>query len=173
MLNKPSGVVSSNYEINKRTVVDLVDEFGYLKLFPIGRLDIDTEGLLIMSNDGELAHKLLSPKNHVEKEYYVEVKKQLKPSDINSFKKGIILDDGYLCLSANLNIIDEYRAYVIIREGKFHQVKRMFNALDNEVTYLKRIRMKNLLLDESLAVGEYRELTNEELQDLKGEKNND
>ncbi len=168
MLNKPKDVVSATYDSRQKTILDLMPEYDYLKLFPIGRLDIDTEGLVLLSNDGDLAHKLLSPKKHVDKEYYVEVKNPLKTSDVIAFTSGITLDDGYKCLSARLEIIDELKAHVIIKEGKFHQIKRMFEALNNEVTYLKRIRMKNLILDPKLDLGEYRELTDEEINDLKG-----
>ena len=170
LLNKPAGVVSATFDNRDETVLDIVDEYSHLKMFPVGRLDKDTEGLLLICNDGELAHKLLSPKNHVEKEYYVEVSGTLTESDIVAFNDGVVLEDGYKCKSAKLEILsssENSTCNVIISEGKFHQIKRMFEMLGKKVTYLKRIRFKNLLLDESLELGEYRELSIEELNDLR------
>ena len=130
-------------------------------LFPVGRLDVDTEGLLLITNDGQLAHRLLSPRTHVPKTYYVKVKGRLGIGDINAFTKGIPLED-FTCMPAFLNIIksDEIsECEVTIYEGKFHQVKRMFQACGKEVVYLKRISMGELKLDESLKLGHYRPLT--------------
>ena len=174
MLNKPNGVISSTDDPINPTVIDLIDEkYRIFNPFPIGRLDKDTEGLLILSNDGKLSHNLLSPKKHVNKTYYVEVDGLVNNDDILAMKEGITLDDGYKTMPAVLEILesgDLSKVNLTIKEGKFHQVKRMFKALDKEVTYLKRISMGNLKLDENLELGEYRELREEELTLLKGEE---
>ena len=167
MLNKPSGVVSATFDNFKQTVIDLVSEYEKQKIFPVGRLDIDTEGLLLITNDGMLCHNLLSPKYHVDKKYYVEFSGQFKQEYYEAFEKGITLDDGYVTLPGQIKLIDSNKAEVIIHEGKFHQVKRMFLALNMEVTYLKRISFGSLVLDESLKLGEYRLLTEKEIEDLK------
>ena len=166
MLNKPQGVISAASD-DRMTVIDLID-CTVRGLYPVGRLDRDTEGLLLITNDGQLGHQLLSPKRYVEKEYLVTVKNPLKSSDIQRMENGLVIDGGEVCRPAKMEIIDETHCRVTLTEGKYHQVKRMLAALDNEVTGLKRIRMKNLILDESLAPGEYRELSEEELQDLRG-----
>lgn len=173
MLNKPSGVVSATYDNKDKTVIDLIKDYKHLDLFPFGRLDKDSEGLLIISNDGKLAHELLSPKKHVDKKYYVEVLGRVTSEDIESFKNGIMLD-GELCKSALLEIIksdDISYCYVTISEGKYHQVKRMFESVNKKVTYLKRVTFGNLKLDENLKLGEYRKLTEQEINLLK-EKDN-
>ena len=167
MLNKPAGVVSATFDNFKQTVIDLVSEYEKQKVFPVGRLDIDTEGLLLITNDGMLCHNLLSPKSHVDKKYYVEFSGQFKQEYYEAFEKGITLDDGYVTLPGQIKLIDSNKAEVIIHEGKFHQVKRMFLALNMEVTYLKRISFGSLVLDESLKLGEYRLLTEKEIEDLK------
>lgn len=171
MLNKPDGVVSSTDDPLNSTVLDLIDEeYRIFEPFPVGRLDKDTEGLLILSNDGQLAHQLLSPKKHVNKKYYVEVKGEVTKDDGESLKEGVVLEDGYKTMAADLEIIetgDLSRVYLTIKEGKFHQVKRMFKALGKEVQYLKRVSMGKLNLDESLELGEYRELSEEEIELLK------
>ena len=167
MLNKPSGVVSATFDNFKQTVIDLVSEYEKQKIFPVGRLDIDTEGLLLITNDGMLCHNLLAPKSHVDKKYYVEFSGQFKQEYYDAFEKGITLDDGYVTLPGQIKLIDSNKAEVIIHEGKFHQVKRMFLALNMEVTYLKRISFGSLVLDESLKLGEYRLLTEKEIEDLK------
>lgn len=170
MLNKPSGVVSATTDAKDATVIDLVSEYAYKELFPFGRLDKDSVGLLILSNDGKLAHELLSPKKHVSKVYYLKVKGRLDENDVKAFKEGITLEDGYLTKEGNLEIIksDEIsECYATISEGKFHQLKRMFIALNKEVVFLKRIKFKDIVLDESLNEGEYRLLTNEEIESLK------
>ncbi|HQB63127.1 MAG TPA: pseudouridine synthase [Sedimentibacter sp.] len=171
MMNKPRGVVSATEDNYDKTVIDLLkDEEKFYKPFPVGRLDKDSEGLLIITNDGKLAHELLSPKKHVDKTYYVEAAEEVTEDDVKAFEKGVILkEDNYKTLPAKLQIIESgYPSIclVTIREGKFHQVKRMFNALDNEVTYLKRISMGTLKLDESLKTGQYRHLTEEEIKEL-------
>ena len=173
MLNKPQGVVSATFDNHDETVIDLLDyEYAVFKPFPVGRLDKDTEGLLIITNDGELNHRLTSPKWHVDKVYYAEIDKMVDEKDIIAFEKGITLDDGYKCLPAKLEIISASEngseIYVTIQEGKFHQVKRMFESVDKSVVYLRRISMGSLNLDEDLEEGQYRELTEEELNSLKG-----
>ncbi len=169
MLNKPSGYVSAVYDKKLPVVTDLVPcEYAHYEVFPVGRLDIDTEGLLILTNDGGLCHRLLSPKSHVDKTYFVRCEKELKKSDIQLFKDGVTLDDGYKTMSASLNI-DPDRAnecLLTIQEGKFHQVKRMMEAIDNKVVYLKRVKMGSLPLDEALPLGKIRELTNDEIDSL-------
>ena len=171
MMNKPQGVISATEDNYAKTVIDLLkDEDKFYKPFPVGRLDKDTEGLLLITNDGQLSHNLLSPKKQVDKTYYVEVAEEVTEEDVKSFEEGIVLkEDNYKTLPAKLQIIESgYPSIclVTIREGKFHQVKRMFKALNNEVIYLKRISMGPLTLDESLKEGEYRELTDEEIEKL-------
>lgn len=166
MLNKPKGVLSATNDKSQTTVVDLIDT--HVKdIFPVGRLDKDTTGLLIITNDGKLAHELLSPKKHVNKVYIAKVEQQLVAQNIVDFKNGIVLDDGYVCLPAFLEIVDNTTARVIIQEGKFHQVKRMFEACNNKVVALERIQMGPLKLDEQLKLGEYRQLSVEEILLLK------
>lgn len=171
MMNKPAGVVSSTDDPRDRTVIDLLDvRYQTFSPFPIGRLDKDTEGLLIISNDGKLAHNLLSPKKHVDKKYYVEVEGAVDEEDIKKMKDGVIIDDGYKTMPALLDIIeskDVSKVYLTIKEGKFHQVKRMFQAVGKRVKYLKRISMGKLHLDNNLGLGDYRELTECELDLLK------
>lgn len=166
MMNKPSGVVSATTDNRDKTVLDLMT-ITAKDVFPVGRLDKDTTGLLLLTNDGQLAHDLLSPKKHVDKVYIATVEQPLSAQTIQAFKDGITLADGFVCQSADLVIIDDTTAKVTIREGKFHQVKRMFLACQNRVTTLKRIQMGNLTLDESLALGEYRPLSSKELESLK------
>ena len=171
MLNKPDGFVSATEDNVHRTVIELIDDYYRDDIFPVGRLDIDTEGLLLITNDGQLSHQLLSPKKHCPKVYYAKIKGEVTQADVEAFKRGITIDDGYLCQSAILNILSvengNSEIEVEIYEGKFHQVKRMFIAVGKEVTYLKRIKMKNLVLDPSLELGEYRRLTQQELDGLK------
>ena len=170
MLNKPAGYLSATEDKNQMTVLDLVSEYRHKELFPFGRLDKDSVGLLILSNDGKLAHDLLSPKKHVDKKYYLKVKGKLIDEDVESFKNGIALEDGYICKSAILEILnsDEIsECYATISEGKFHQLKRMFKAIGKEVIYLKRISFGNIILDDNLKEGEYRILSDEEIFLLK------
>ncbi len=173
MLNKPAGVISASEDDREPTVVDLITGLKRKDLFPVGRLDRDTEGLLLITNDGALAHRLLSPKHHVDKVYYVKVSGILTGSDVELFGEGLVLTDGLECLPADLRIIStsdedyESEAEITIREGKFHQVKRMFSSVGAEVIYLKRLSMGSLSLDPGLAPGEYRPLTPEELSSLK------
>lgn len=172
MLYKPAGVVSSTYDKKDETVIDLLEgEYSHRNLFPVGRLDKDAEGLILLTDDGILAHKLLSPKNKIFKEYYVEVEGYLSADDVQAFSKGIQLED-FKTLPAELSIVQSdgiSRAVVKICEGKFHQIKRMFEALGKRVVYLKRTAIGSLRLDESLSPGEWRELTQEELETLKNE----
>lgn len=169
MLNKPAGVVSAVSDKVCKTVIDLLDVTPKKGLFPVGRLDKDTEGLLLITNDGELSHNLLSPTKHVDKKYYVELNGSLIASDIELFQKGLDIGEKKLTKPAKLEIIDEEKkkAYITITEGKYHQVKRMFAAIGLTVTYLKRISMGALVLDEQLKTGEYRKLTIDEIQSLK------
>lgn len=167
MLNKPPGVISATSDRREKTVVDLIETKLRNDLFPIGRLDKDTEGLLLISNDGELSHRLLSPKRHVDKTYYVELDKPLSKEMADEVCQGVYIEAGVKSMPARLELIDEQRVYLTIQEGKFHQVKRMFHAVGCEVTYLKRMSMGPLRLDEGLRLGEYRRLTDEELRTLK------
>ncbi|WP_026886549.1 pseudouridine synthase [Clostridium beijerinckii] len=172
MMNKPDGVISATHDNKDETVIDLLNlEHQVFDPFPIGRLDKDTVGLLLLTNDGELNHRLISPKWHVDKVYYAEIDKRVDEKDITAFKNGITLDDGYKCLEAHLEILssssDRSEIRLTIQEGKFHQVKRMFEAVGKNVTYLKREEFGGLLLDPDLEEGEYRELTDEELSLLR------
>ena len=172
MLNKPAGIISASEDGREETVVDLISEPKRRDLFPVGRLDRDTEGLLLITNDGALSHRLLSPKHHVDKVYYVKVSGILTENDAELFRDGLVLTDGLECLPADLEILsvsdDDYvsEAEITIREGKFHQVKRMFASIGSEVIYLKRLSMGPISLDPGLAPGEYRRLTPEELTAL-------
>ena len=171
MMNKPKNTVSATEDAIERTVVDILrDEDRTYKVFPVGRLDKDTEGLMLLTNDGELAHKLISPKKDVVKKYYVEVSGELKNEHLQIVKEGLTLEDGYRCKPARLEILDSSegnsKANIFITEGKFHQVKRMMKSLGTTVTYLKRLSIGSLKLDENLKLGEYRYLTDDELNKL-------
>ena len=157
MLNKPKGVVSATKDNLDRTVTDLIKDSGHQNLFPVGRLDKDTEGLLIMTNDGDLAHRLLSPKRHVDKVYYVELDKILTEEGRRMLETGIDIGEEKPTLPANAQRITDTSLYLTIREGKYHQVKRMLKAVGCEVTYLKRIAMGAISLDKNLPCGCYRE----------------
>jgi len=167
MMNKPAGVISATEDRVDETVVDLVEEeFTYYDLHPIGRLDKDTVGLLILTNDGRLSHDLLTPKKHVPKTYYAKIDGQVTEADVKAFAKGLNINDEYMTLPAKLKILSsgtESEVEVTIYEGKYHQIKRMFVNRGKEVTYLKRLSMGGLLLDESLEEGMSRELTEGEL----------
>ncbi len=169
MLNKPQGVVSATRDNLHQTVLDLLHDTVRQDLFPVGRLDIDTEGLLLITNDGNLAHRLLSPNRHVDKQYYAVVSGTL-PADCEAqMAKGLTLKDGTNVKPAVLTVIDrgkESTVLLTIQEGKFHQVKRMFEVMDCQVTYLKRLSMGTLHLDETLSPGEYRRLTDKEIGEL-------
>lgn len=167
MLNKPAGYISASSGIH--TVMELIDE-NDRGLFPCGRLDRDTEGLLLITNDGPLAHNLLSPAKHVGKEYLVRTEKAITEDDLKRFEDGIEIDGGEKCRPAAGYLTDPRTCMLTIREGRYHQVKRMFEAVGNHVVYLKRIRMKNLVLDEDLKPGEYRPLTKEEEEELRADR---
>lgn len=163
MLHKPAGVLTATEDRRQETVLDLLPpELRRRALSPVGRLDKDTEGLLLLTNDGQLAHRLLSPKSHVDKVYYARVDGALEPGDIAAFAAGMTLGDGLECLPAGLEILSPTEALVTLREGKFHQIKRMLAARGKPVLYLKRLSMGRLRLDPALAPGAWRMLTEEE-----------
>ena len=164
MLNKPAGYITAN-KGKVPTVMELVPE-PYLGLYPVGRLDKDTEGLLLITNDGMLGHRLLSPKKHVEKEYYVELAHDVSEDDAARIAEGLTGENGTVYAPAQCTGIHGNTCRIILHEGKYHEIKRIFMILGNTVTYLKRIRMKNLVLDEALKPGEYRTLTEEEINGL-------
>jgi 16S rRNA pseudouridine516 synthase len=171
MMNKPQDVLSATEDSSQETVIDLL-ELGdqVYEPFPVGRLDKDTEGLLLITNDGQLAHRLLSPKKHVPKTYFAVIEGEVTEDDVKAFAAGVTLDDGYETKPGQLEILKSgvmSDIELTITEGKFHQVKRMFEAVGKRVVYLKRISMGPLPLDESLELGEYRELTEEEIELLK------
>lgn len=168
MLNKPAGVVSATKDNLDKTVMDLLKDVPNKEVFPVGRLDKDTEGLLLLTNDGELAHNLLSPKKHVSKTYLVHTKDNITAEQLEMLKKGVDIGEDTLTLPAITEKINEKEMFLTIYEGKFHQVKRMLKAVGNEVVYLERKKMGELCLDESLKRGEYRKLTADELKLLKG-----
>lgn len=176
MMNKPQGVVSATEDNRDRTVVDLLDAaYAPFEVFPVGRLDKDTEGFLLLTNDGKLSHNLLSPRKHVPKTYYAKVEWEVTEAVAEAFAQGVTLDDGYETLPGVLKILSTGNEIggvpseieLTIMEGKFHQVKRMFQAVGKKVVYLKRISMGPLELDLSLALGQVRELTQDELTALK------
>lgn len=168
MMHKPQGVISATEDKYDQTVIDLLDPMHqHFEPFPVGRLDKDTEGLLLITNDGQLAHNLLSPKKHVPKTYFAHINGCVTEADIEAMKEGVTLDDGYKTKPGHLVILeagDTSKIELTISEGKFHQVKRMFEAVGKNVTYLKRLSMGSLMLDKALKLGEYRELTRDELE---------
>lgn len=169
MLYKPKGVVSATQDKRDKTVIDLIFGKNRKDLFPVGRLDKDTEGLLLITNDGELAHRLLSPKKHVEKTYFAKIQGAVTEEDVKKFREGIDIGEEKLTLPAKLSVLKMgaiSNIEVTIVEGKFHQVKRMFAAIGKPVLYLKRLSMGSLTLDESLKKGEYRPLTEQEKKEL-------
>ena len=174
LMNKPPGVISATEDKYDPTVIDLLaEEDRHFEPFPVGRLDKDTEGFLLLTNDGVLAHELLSPKKHVDKRYYARIEGVVTAEDGEEFERGVSLDDGYVTKPAKLHIIKsgpESEIELTITEGKFHQVKRMFQSVGKEVVYLKRLSMGPLELDPSLGLGEYRQLTQGELDLLKTRK---
>ncbi|MEK3881663.1 pseudouridine synthase [Paenibacillus sp. PL2-23] len=191
MLNKPQGVISATEDGRERTVVDLLKaEDRLLQPFPVGRLDKDTVGLLLLTNDGQLAHELLSPRMHVDKTYEAWVLGNVGQADAEAFAQGVRLDDGYVTMPAELTVLEKRTAegtssdpvlhveeksslsliQLTIREGKFHQVKRMFESVGKRVLTLKRLAMGPLVLDEGLGLGQYRELTHEEVELLRGHR---
>lgn len=167
MLHKPAGVLTATEDRKQPTVLDLLPpELRRIGLAPVGRLDKDTEGLLLLTNDGELAHRLLSPKYHVDKRYFARVDGELSAADAEAFARGMTLGDGLECLPAGLEVLPDRVCIVTLREGKFHQVKRMLAARGAPVLYLKRLSMGPLTLDDSLAAGAYRLLRAEEISAL-------
>lgn len=172
MLNKPKGYLSATTDSKDKTVIDLIN----IKrdIFPVGRLDKDTEGLLLLTNNGKYAHYLTSPNHHVVKKYYVEVEKEIFEEEIKLFCNGLEIRDGknelYITKPAKLELINNNSCYVYISEGKFHQIKRMFEKINNKVLYLKRVKFGNIELDPNLQLGQYRELTEEEIKLFKQEK---
>ena len=166
MMNKPAGVLSATEDRGDKTVLDLLEpRYRRLGLFPAGRLDKDTEGLLLLTDDGDFCHNVISPAKKVTKVYFAEIIGQLDQSAVTGFREGVTLDDGYRCRPADLVILegkDRPSCLVSVEEGKFHQVKRMLKAFDCQVIYLKRLKIGGLSLDEGLKPGEYRELTADE-----------
>ncbi|WP_099468260.1 pseudouridine synthase [Konateibacter massiliensis] len=170
MLNKPQGVVSATKDNVSKTVIELIKDKKRADLFPVGRLDKDTEGLLIITNDGVLSHDMLSPRKHVDKMYYAKVEGLVTDEDVKRFSEGLDIQDEKPTMPAQLVIIQAGEISEIeltIQEGRFHQVKRMFEAVDKKVIFLKRIQIGGLRLDEKLKPGEYRELTKEEIELLR------
>lgn len=167
MLHKPAGVISSNYDPSHKTTKDLIKGYEHYPTFPVGRLDLDTEGLLIITNDGLLAHQLLSPRYHVDKTYYVEFSGEYQSIYTSLFETGVTLEDGYLCMPSKIELLEPQKALLTIKEGKYHQVKRMFMVLGMTVTYLKRVSFGPIALDESLLKGQFRPLTEVEVEALK------
>ncbi|WP_394121901.1 pseudouridine synthase [Planococcus donghaensis] len=174
LMNKPQDVISATEDKYDQTVIDLLaEEDRHFEPFPVGRLDKDTEGFLLLTNDGKLAHELLSPKKHVDKTYYAKIEGIVTEEDTKAFEEGVMLDDGYVTKPASLNILESAAFSEIeltITEGKFHQVKRMFESVGKRVVYLKRLSMGPLSLDPELDLGEYRHLTEEEVNSLKQRK---
>lgn len=177
MLNKPQGVISAANDKSDKTVIDLIKDAKRKDLFPVGRLDKDTEGLLLITNDGELSHNLLSPKKHVDKTYFAKVKGHITDEEVLKFKNGLVVDETFTAKPARLDVLgfnsvdNTTDIQITIHEGKFHQVKRMFEAVGSKVLYLKRLSMGTLLLDRNLMPGEYRKLSQEEINALKGVNN--
>ncbi|AAO05025.1 rRNA pseudouridine synthase [Staphylococcus epidermidis] len=166
MLNKPKGYISATEDELHPTIIDLIPEYAHLNIFPVGRLDKDTEGLLLVTNDGQFNHEVMNPNKHVSKTYEVYSKHPITQFDIDKFKSGIELSDGKL-KPAILKKVDDYVSHVTIYEGKYHQVKRMFHSIENEVLELKRIKIAQLELDHNLDLGSYRLLTQIDFDNLK------
>ena len=169
MMNKPEGVVSATRDNVSRTVVSLLGKDAREDIFPVGRLDKDVTGFLLLTNDGDLAHRLLSPKKHVDKVYFARIRGRVTEEDVECFRQGVDIGEKKRTLPSELRILEAGEISEIeltIREGKFHQVKRMFQAAGKEVLYLKRLRMGPLVLDESLKPGEYRTLNTQEMDIL-------
>ena len=170
MLHKPAGVVTATKDNHDKTVLDLLVGVNTKDLSPAGRLDKDTEGLLLITNDGELIHNLLSPKKHVDKTYYLKARETLTSEDIDALENGVDIGEDALTLPAKAELLSEKELLLTIHEGKFHQVKRMLQAVNNEVLYLKRMSFGSLILDEKLAPGEFRALKEQEIKELKNEE---
>lgn len=170
ILHKPAGVITATEDKKESTVMDILREEKVKNLFPVGRLDKDTEGLLLITDDGELAHNLLSPKKHVDKEYLVKVRDSISEDDCRKLSEGVDIGDEKPTAPAKVERVAEKEILLTIREGRFHQVKRMLQAVDNEVLYLKRLSMGSLRLPEDLEKGAYRPLSEEEIYKIKGDK---
>lgn len=170
MLHKPAGVITATEDKKENTVMDILREEKVKNLFPVGRLDKDTEGLLLITDDGELAHNLLSPKKHVDKEYLVKVRDSISEEDCRKLSEGVDIGDEKPTAPAKVERVAEKEILLTIREGRFHQVKRMLQAVGNEVLYLKRLSMGSLRLPEDLEKGAYRPLSEEEIYKIKGDK---
>lgn len=170
MLHKPAGVITATEDKKESTVMDILREEKVKNLFPVGRLDKDTEGLLLITDDGELAHNLLSPKKHVDKEYLVKVRDSISEEDCRKLSEGVDIGDEKPTAPAKVERMAEKEILLTIREGRFHQVKRMLQAVGNEVLYLKRLSMGSLRLPEDLEKGAYRPLSEEEIYKIKGDK---
>lgn len=168
MLNKPKGVVSATQDNTAKTVVELLKDCNLPRhgIFPVGRLDKDTEGLLLLTDDGELAHRLLSPKRHVDKTYLVTAEHPISPEDIERLEQGVDIGDENFTRPAKVVPETDFIFYLTIHEGRFHQIKRMLQAVNNRVVALKRITFGGITLDEGLKPGEYRELTEQEVEKL-------
>ena len=169
MLHKPAGVVSATVDKNDPTVIDLIKGHKRKDLFPVGRLDKDTEGLLLITNDGDLAHRLLTPGKHVDKTYFARIDSPVTEEDVELFSKGLDIGDDTLTMPAKLEVLqsgEESEILLTIQEGRFHQVKRMFEAVGKHVIYLKRMSMGKLKLDDTLEKGDYRSLTAKEIDEL-------
>lgn len=168
MMNKPAGIISASNDPREKTVLDLLPEnLRRHGLFPAGRLDRDTEGFLLITDDGNFAHDILSPKKHVSKQYIADIDSPVTPEEIKKFENGLEIDGGFKCLPAKLEVVEGTRVHITIFEGKFHQIKRMFETLGHKVLYLKRTDMGGLHLDNSLKPGQAREITEEELSLIK------
>ena len=170
MLHKPAGVITATEDKKESTVMDILREEKVKNLFPVGRLDKDTEGLLLITDDGELAHNLLSPKKHVDKEYLIKVRDSISEEDCRKLSEGVDIGDEKPTAPAKVERVAEKEILLTIREGRFHQVKRMLQAVGNEVLYLKRLSMGSLRLPEDLEKGAYRPLSEEEIYKIKGDK---
>ena len=167
MLHKPAGVITATEDKVQKTVMSLLGEDARKDMFPVGRLDKDTEGLLLITNDGELSHALLSPRKHVPKTYFVEVPQKLDLGQIEALEQGVDIGDDKKTLRAMVEILDDTHIHLTICEGRYHQVKRMLQAVGSEVLYLKRVTFGALVLDETLEKGSYRALTEEEITALR------
>ena len=163
MLHKPAGYITATTDNKEATVMDLLGEHNRKDLFPVGRLDKDTEGLLLITNNGALAHKLLSPKKHVPKTYLVSIPEKLYKSQIEALEQGLDIGDDKPTAPSKIKVVDDTTIYLTITEGRFHQVKRMLHAVGSEVLYLKRLTFGPLTLDETLPKGAYRKLNEEEI----------
>ncbi len=170
LLHKPAGVITATEDKTQKTVLDLLTDVPTKNLFPVGRLDKDTEGLLLITDDGELSHRLLSPKKHVDKTYYVLLKNPINAEDVNALTQGVDIGDEKMTMPAKVQVLSDTEVELTIKEGRFHQVKRMMQAVGNEVVYLKRLSMGPLTLPADLEKGSFRPLNESEIEKLKQEK---